>query len=175
MISSWPQYRPEWNFPSEEESVGRIKEAVRAIRNVRSSMNVPPSRKAHVFVVSEEERVREIFEKGRVFFASLGSASEVTVQAGKTGIADDAVSAVIHQAVLYLPFAELVDVEKEIERLKKEEERLEKELDRVDHMLSNEKFVSRAPEAKIAEERAKQEKYRQMMEQVQERLSQLRK
>ena len=174
MISSWPQYRPEWNFPAEEESVSRIKEAVRAIRNVRSSMNVPPSKKAHVFVVSEEERVREIFEKGRVFFASLGLASEVTVQADQTGIAEDAVSAVIHQAVLYLPFAELVDVEKEIERLKNEEERLNKELDRVNHMLSNEKFVSRAPEAKIAEERAKQEKYRQMMEQVQERLSQLK-
>ena len=118
--------------------------------------------------------MREIFETGRVFFESLCSASGSTVQADTAGIAGDAVSAVIHQAVLYLPFAELVDVEKEIGRLTKEEERLTKELARVNGMLSNEKFVSRAPEEKIAEERAKQEKYAQMMEQVQKQLAQLR-
>ena len=117
--------------------------------------------------------MRDIFERGRVFFASLAGASEVTIQADRAGIADDAVSAVIHQAVIYMPFAELVDVEKERERLKKEEERLKGELSRVNGMLSNEKFLSRAPEAKIAEEKAKKEKYAQMMAQVQERLAQL--
>ncbi|MBQ1931388.1 MAG: valine--tRNA ligase, partial [Lachnospiraceae bacterium] len=174
MISNWPEFKDAWNFAAEEEAVELIKEAVRAIRNVRTSMNVPPSKKAHVFVVSDSDKVRDIFENGKVFFASLGSASAVDVQTDKTGIADDAVSTVIPQAVIYMPFAELVDVAKEIERLQKEEERLTKELARVNGMLSNEKFVSKAPEAKIAEERAKKEKYAQMMAQVQERLAQLR-
>mgnify|MGYP005782576775 CR=1 FL=1 len=173
MISSWPVYREDWHFPAQEAEVERIKEAVRAIRNVRSSMNVPPSKKVQVILVSESGEVRDIFERGRVFFASLAGASEVTIQADRAGIADDAVSAVIHQAVIYMPFAELVDVEKERERLKKEEERLKGELARVNGMVSNEKFLSRAPEAKIAEEKAKKEKYAQMMAQVQERLAQL--
>ncbi len=174
MISNWPEFKAEWNFAAEEEAVELIKEAVRAIRNVRTSMNVPPSKKAHVYVVSESDKVRDIFENGKVFFASLGSASAVDVQTDKTSIADDAVSTVIPQAVIYMPFAELVDVAKEIERLEKEEQRLTKELARVNGMLSNEKFVSKAPEAKIAEERAKKDKYAQMMAQVQERLAQLR-
>ena len=173
MISSWPEYRDEWNFPREEHEVEVIKEAVRAIRNVRTSMNVPPSKKAKVYVVSESQEVIDIFQHSRLFFAALGYASEVNIQRDKTGIGDDAVSAVIHQANIYMPFAELVDVGKEIERLKKEEQRLAGELDRVDKMLGNEKFVSRAPEAKIAQEKAKQVKYSQMMEQVKERLSQL--
>ena len=150
-----------------------MKEAVRAIRNVRTSMNVPPSRKARVYVVTEDGETAELYEKSRVFFAVLASANEVVIQKDKTGIGEDAVSAVIHQAVLYMPFAELVDVEKERERLKKEEARLEGELKRVNGMLSNEKFVSRAPQAKIDEERAKLVKYTQMMEQVRERLAQL--
>ena len=138
-------------------------------------MNVPPSKKAQVYVVSEDEEVRGIFENGRIFFATLGYASEVHVQADKAGIGEDAVSAVIHKAVIYMPFAELVDIEKEIERLKKEEERLTKELARVNGMLGNEKFVSRAPQAKIDEEKGKLKKYSEMMEQVKERLAQLQK
>ena len=175
MISSWPEYKDEWNFADEEKAVETIKDAVRAIRGVRTSMNVPPSKKAKVYVVSEDPEVLAIFEHSRVFFATLGYASEVVLQKDKSGIADDAVSAVTAKATIYMPFAELVDLDKEIERLSKEEEKLKKELARSEGMLSNEKFVSRAPEAKIAEEREKLEKYRQMMAQVQERLAQLRK
>ncbi|MDK2967126.1 valine--tRNA ligase [Lacrimispora sp.] len=173
MISKWPEFREEYVFETEELAVETIKEAVRGIRNVRTSMNVPPSKKAKVYVVSENQDVLDIFERSKVFFAALGYAGEVCIQKDKEGIGEDAVSAVIHQAVIYMPFAELVDIEKEIERLKKEEERLEKELIRVRNMLSNEKFVSKAPAAKIEEEKAKLEKYAQMMEQVKERLSQL--
>ncbi len=173
MISNWPEYTESWNFSAEETAVETIKEAVRAIRNVRTGMNVPPSKKAKVFVVSEKESIRNIFEDGKVFFATLGYASEVLIQETKEGIAEDAVSAVIHEAVIYMPFAELVDIEKEIERLKKEEERLTKELARVNGMLSNEKFVSKAPAAKIEEEKAKLAKYTDMMAQVKERLAQL--
>ena len=146
---------------------------MRAIRGVRTSMNVPPSKKASVYVVSENDALLGVFEHSRAFFAALGSASEVFLKKDKTGISEDAVSAVIPGAAIYMPFAELVDVEKERERLKKEEARLEGELKRVNGMLSNEKFVSRAPQAKIDEERAKLVKYTQMMEQVRERLAQL--
>ena len=173
MISSWPEYKEEWNFEAEENAIETIKEAVRGIRTVRTSMNVPNSKKATVYVVSENARIREIFEHGKVFFAALGFASEVIVQADKTGIADDAVSALLPEAAIYMPLQELVDIEKEKERLHKEEKRLEGELNRVNGMLNNEKFVSRAPEAKIQEERAKLEKYTQMMSQVKERLAQL--
>ena len=173
MVSQWPVYRDDWNFAKEEQSTETIKEAVRAIRGVRSSMNVPPSKKATVYVVSEDEGLLRIFEHSRSFFATLGYAGEVILQKNKDGIADDAVSAVIHRAVIYMPFADLVDIEKEIDRLKGEEKRLAGELARSRGMLGNEKFVSRAPEAKIAEERAKLEKYEQMMEQVRLRLAQL--
>ena len=173
MISSWPVFKEEWNFAKEEEAVEIIKEAVRSIRNVRTGMNVPPSRKAKVFVTAEDEKIRGIFEEGEVFFAPLAHASQVVVQKDKTGIDEDAVSAVTSKAVIYMPFAELVDVEKEIERLKKEEERLTKELARVNGMLGNERFISKAPKAKVDEERAKLERYTSMMEQVKERLAQL--
>ena len=175
MISRWPEYRADWNFAADENAVETIKGAVRAIRNVRTSMNVPPSRKAKVFVVSEDEGVRKIFENGMVFFTTLANAGEAVIQAGKEGIPEDAVSAVTAGAVIYMPFADLVDVSKEIERLEKEEARLEKELARSRGMLGNEKFISRAPEAKIQEEKEKLAKYEQMMEQVKERLGQLRK
>ena len=173
MISSWPEYKEEWNFAADEKAIETIKEAVRDIRTVRTSMNVPNSKKATVYVVSENAEIRDIFENGKVFFAALGFASEVIVQADKTGIADDAVSALLPEAAIYMPLQELVDIAKEKERLHKEEKRLEGELARVNGMLSNEKFVSRAPEAKIQEERAKLEKYTQMMSQVKERLAQL--
>ena len=174
MIASWPEWKQEWDFKQDEKDVEMIKEAVRSIRGVRTEMNVPPSKKATVYVVAEDASVRETFEKGKIFFATLASASEVLVQSDKSGIAEDAVSAVIPQAVIYIPFAELVDIEKEIQRLEKEEGRLEKELARVNGMLSNERFISKAPQAKIDEEKGKLEKYTQMMEQVKERLAQLR-
>lgn len=173
MISAWPEFKAEWNFQKEEAEVELIKEAVRSIRNVRSSMNVPPSKKAHVIVVSEKPQVREVFEGSKAFFGTLSYASQVTVQEDKSGIGEDAVSALIPDAAVYMPFAELVDLEKEIERLKKEEERLTKELARVNGMLSNEKFISKAPQSKIDEEKEKLEKYTQMMNQVKEHLAAL--
>lgn len=175
MISSWPEYKDEWNFKTEEGEIELIKAAVRSIRNVRAQMNVPPSKKAKVFVVSDKEDVRNTFEKGKVFFATLGYANEVMIQAGEEGIDEDAVSAVIKDATIFMPFAELVDIEKEIERLEGEEKKLQGELDRVTKKLANERFVSKAPEKVVAEEKAKLEKYSNMMEQVKERLVHLRK
>ena len=173
MISKWPEYTEERAYEAGEKAIELIKDAVRGIRNVKTQMNVAPSRKAAVYVVSDSEEVQQVFIHGKQFFASLAGASEVTIQTDKTGIADDAVSIVIPNATVYIPFAELVDIAQEIERLKKEQKRLEGELARVNGMLSNERFMSKAPEAKVAEERAKLEKYTQMKAQVEERLSQL--
>ena len=175
MISKWPEYKEEWNFAKEEKAVETIKEAVRGIRNSRTGMNVPPSRKAKVFVVSDDEQVRDIFEKGKVFFTTLAYASEVVIQSDKSGIDEDAVAVLIPNATVYMPFSDLVDIDKEIERLKNEEKKLEGELKRVNGMLSNEKFISKAPEAKINEEKEKLSKYTIMMEQVKERLKTLQK
>jgi valyl-tRNA synthetase len=173
MISKWPEFTADRSFAKEEKDIEIIKEAVRGIRNIRSEMNVAPSRKAMCIVVSESEDIRNTFTEGKLFFASLAYANEVLIQSDKEGIAQDAVSVVIPGAVVYIPFAELVDIAQEIERLQKEEKRLQGELARVNGMLSNEKFVSKAPAAKIEEEKAKLEKYTQMMEQVKERLAQL--
>ena len=175
MISKWPEYKEEWNFAKEEKAVETIKEAVRGIRNSRTGMNVPPSRKAKVFVVSDDEQVRDIFEEGKVFFTTLAYASEVVIQSDKSGIDEDAVAVLIPNAAVYMPFSDLVDIDKEIERLKNEEKKLEGELKRVNGMLSNEKFISKAPEAKINEEKEKLSKYTIMMEQVKERLKTLQK
>ena len=175
MVSEWPVFEEEFDFKAEENEVEMIKNAVRNIRNLRADMNVPPSKKASVYVVSEKEEVRRVFEDSKVFFATLGYASEVHVEADKAGIAEDAVSTVIPDAVIYMPFAELVDVEKEIARLEKEAGRLEGEIKRAKGMLSNERFVSKAPAAKVEAEKEKLEKYTAMAAQVAERLSQLKK
>ncbi|MBO4652535.1 MAG: class I tRNA ligase family protein, partial [Lachnospiraceae bacterium] len=173
MISEWPEFIKSFVWSKEEEAVELIKNAVTAMRVLRNDMNVPPSRKAKVFVVSDDEHIRGIFEGSKDFFAALGSASEVTVQSDKTGIDADAVSVVVAGATIYMPMSDLVDIAKEIERLQKEKERLTGELARVNGMLSNERFVSKAPEAKIAEERGKLEKYTAMMKQVEEQLAHL--
>ena len=174
MISSWPVYDESKAYDKEETEIEVLKEAIRGIRNVRTGMNVPPSRKAQVYVVTEKENIASIFNEGKLFFAPLAYASEVLVQSDKTGIADDAVSVVIENATVYMPFAELVDISQEIERLEKEENRLQGEIARSNGMLSNEKFVSKAPAAKVEEEKAKLAKYTQMLEQVQTRLASLK-
>ena len=174
MISSWPVYDEAKAYDKEETEIEVLKEAIRGIRNVRTGMNVPPSRKAQVYVVTEKENIASIFNEGKLFFAPLAYASEVLVQSDKTGIADDAVSVVIENATVYMPFAELVDISQEIERLEKEEKRLQGEIARSNGMLSNEKFVSKAPAAKVEEEKAKLAKYTQMLEQVQTRLASLK-
>ena len=175
MISTWPAYTEEFSFAAEEKEIETIKEAVRSIRNVRTGMNVAPSRKAKVYVVSADASVRDIFKDGEIYFKPLAYASEVEIKSDKAGIPEDAVSAVIAGATLYMPFAELVDISAEIERLTKEEARLQGEIKRSNGMLSNERFISKAPEAKVQEEKDKLVKYEQMLKEVTERLASLKK
>jgi valyl-tRNA synthetase len=173
MLSKWPEYKEEWNFAQQEAEMDQIKEAVRNIRNIRAERNVPPSKKAKVFVVSQNEETRLMFEHAEVFLKTLASASELCVQADKDGIEENAVSCVIENAVLYIPLEELVDMAKEKERLLKEQEKMKKEIDRVEKKLSNQGFLAKAPQAVIDEEKAKEAKYRDMLARIEEQLAQM--
>lgn len=175
MCQSWPEFSEALNFQEDEAEIETIKEAVRSIRNVRTNMNVAPSRKAMTYVVTENERVRKTFEHSKVFFATLAYASDVIIQSDKTGIADDAVTVAIPDAVIHIPFADLVDIAKEIERLEKEKQKWEAEIRRSTGMLNNERFTSKAPAEKVEEEREKLQRNTQLLQQVTERLAALRK
>ena len=174
MISEWPVYTEERNFPIAEDIVNHFKEIVRGVRNVRAEMNVPNSRKATVYVVSDDVKLCTGLEFLKNSAVMMAAANNFIIQQDKTGIADDAVSIVVPDATVYVPLDELIDFEQEIERLTKEEARLTKEIARCEGMLSNERFISKAPEAKVQAERDKLETYRQMMEQVKERLEGLK-
>ncbi len=173
MLAKWPEYKNEWNFPEAEAAIEHCKDLVKGVRNVRTEMDVPPSRKAKLYIVSEEATVRDTFADNREVYVNLAFTNEIAVAADKTGISDNAVSVVIPGAVVYLPLEDLVDFEKERERLTKEKERLEKELARSKGMLSNERFLSNAKPEKVQEEKDKLAKYEQMMAQVEERLAQM--
>ena len=174
MLSKWPEYKEEWNFPAEEAAIEHCKDLVKGIRNVRTEMDVPPSRKAKLYITSEDAGLRTVFEENKEVYVNLASTSEIIVQADKNGISEDAVSVVIPGAVLYLPLEDLVDFEKEKERLHKEKDKLTKELARSKGMLSNEKFLNNAKPEKVQEEKDKLAKYEQMMAQVEARLAQMK-
>ncbi len=174
MLSKWPEFEKGLSFEESEQNIELIKIAVKNIRNIRSEMNVPNSKKAQVIIVSENENVLKVFKNSEVFFKPLAYASEISIRENKEGIGNDAVSIVIPNGIIYMPFAELVDIEKELERLKKEEEKLIKEVERVEKKLSNEGFVSKAPEKVIEEEKAKMEKYKDMLKKVREQISNLK-
>ena len=173
MLAAWPVYTEDRNYPDEEAVMARVKDLVRGIRNLKTEMDVPPSRKAAIHIVTENASAAGAFSENVSVYQNLAGATEVTVQGDKTGIADTAVSIVIPDAVVYLPLEDLVDLDKERERLNKEKDRLAKELARSRGMLSNEKFTSKAPAAKVEEEKAKLAKYEAMMAEVEKRLEQL--
>ena len=175
MMSQWPEFKEAWDFPSEENVMEHVKEITRGIRNMRAEMNVPNNRKTKVYVVCEDQTICEGIRTLENSIKPLMMAEKILVQETKENIADNAVSVVVPDAVVYLPLEDLVDFEQEMERLHKEEEKLKKEIKRAEGMLSNERFISKAPEAKVQEEREKLEKYTQMLEQVQERMAGLKK
>jgi len=172
-LSAWPAESEEFNFPREEREIGLVKEAVKAVRNVRLEMNVPPSKKVKMCVVSEDGGVREVFGESKEAFGFLAGASHVTIQADKAGIGDDAVSAVISAGAVFIPLQELLDVEKELKRLDKETARLNAEVGRCRAKLSNEGFMAKAPASLVEEERAKLEQYGAMLEKIREQIERL--
>ncbi len=171
MISSWPKYTEELCFPADENVMEHVKAVTRGIRNMRSEMDVPNSRKTKVYMICGDAAICEGIESFKESVMPLMMANDIIIRPTKEGVDDNAVSIVVPDAVVYLPLDELVDLEQERERLTKEEERLNKEIRRAEGMLSNEKFVSKAPAAKVQEERDKLEKYTQMLAQVKERMA----
>ena len=173
MISDWPVYQEAWVFPEAEKAVESFKEAIRGIRNTRTEMNVPMNRKTHLYVVGKDAETCARYEACKKSFVNLAFAKEIHVQENKDGIGEDAVSVVVSDAVVYMPLEDLVDREKEMERLKKEQERLTKEIARCQGMLNNPNFVNKAPEAKVNAEKEKLQKYEEMMEKVNVQLKQM--
>ena len=173
MIADWPVYRPEYDFPEAASAVDCMKEVVRGIRDSRISMQVPQNRKTNVFIVASGEKDVRMYEAVSPAFGNLAFAKEFHVQNDKTGIGPDAVSIVVSNAVVYLPLEDLVDREKELERLEKEKDRLSKEIARCEGMLNNPGFVNKAPEQKVAAEKAKLETYKEMRDKVLAQLAHL--
>ena len=163
VISEWPTVKEALYFPSEAADMELIKGALRAIRNTRSEMNIPPSKRAKVFVVTEKE---DVFRHGTVFFEKLAGASEVIVSPTKDNVPENSVSCVVEAAQLFMPLDDLVDREKELARLTKEKENLEKEIKRVEGKLANPGFIGKAPADVVEAERKKGEKYKEMLEKV---------
>ena len=150
-----------------------FQEAVRGVRNIRTEMNVPMNRKTGLVIVGKDAASCERYEKCKKSFVNLAFSNGIHVQETKDGVGDDAVSVVVSDAVVYLPLEDLVDREKEIERLKKEQERLKKEIARCEGMLNNPNFVNKAPAAKVEAEKEKLQKYEGMMEKVNLQLKQM--
>lgn len=169
IVSQWPEFSEEDNMAKEEAMMDIMMEGIRNIRNVRAEMNVPPSKKAKVIAVPTEER-KEAIEAGKNYFVTLASASEVEIKDNEEGIPEDAVSVVIDGVKIFIPLDELVDFEKELERLNKEKAKLESEIKRVNGKLSNQGFLAKAPQKLVDEEKAKKEKFEEMMKSVEERL-----
>ncbi|WP_300278038.1 valine--tRNA ligase [Peptacetobacter sp.] len=170
IVSEWPEFNEEDNMAKEEAMMDIMMEGIRNVRNVRSEMNVPPSKKAKVIMVPTEEKM-EAVEAGKDYFKTLASASEVEVRENEEGIPEDAVSVVIDGVKIFIPLNELVDFEKELERLNKEKAKLEGEIKRVNGKLSNQGFLAKAPQKLVDEEKAKKEKFEEMMKSVEERLA----
>ena len=174
VISKWPEYNEARFSPEQESNMEIVMEAIKSIRNIRAEMNVVPSRKAKVLIIATDEKVKSAIEAGSIYFERLASASEVLLISQKTQIPEGAVSVVIAGAEIFLPLEELVDMDKEKERLNKEKENLEKEIQRVSGKLSNQGFVAKAPPNVIEEERAKQAKYQEMLVKVLQRLNSMK-
>ena len=175
MISEWPVYREERNFPDAEKAIEGFKEVVRGIRNTRTEMNVPNNRKTSLHIVAKDAETAAMYENSKKSFVNLAFAKEILVQTDKNGISEDAVSVVVSNAVVYMPLEDLIDKDKEIERLTKETERLTKEIARCEGMLNNPNFVNKAPAAKVDAEKDKLAKYKEMMDKVKGQLEQLKK
>ena len=173
MISDWPVYKDEMNFADAEKAVASFQEVVRGIRNTRNEMNVPQNRKTNIYIVGKDAESCARFESCKRSFTNLAFAKEIHVQQDKSGIGEDAVSIVVADGVVYLPLEDLIDREKEIERLTKEQERLTKEIARCEGMLNNPNFVNKAPAAKVEAENEKLEKYKEMKEKVNLQLTQM--
>lgn len=173
MLEQWPQHQENLHYETEEVMLSHVKDLVKAVRTIRKDLDVPNSRKTKLYLVSNDEQIRDQFTCMKDTYMNFTCANEVSIQPDQEGIPENAVSVVIPGAAVYIPMEELVDPAKEIERLMKDKTKLEKELARSHGMLNNEKFLSKAPQAKIEEEKKKLAEYEKMMSEVTQRLAQM--
>ena len=171
MVSKWPKIRDEFVFDKEEAIIEKMKKLIVEIRNIRTKMNVHPTKKSKLLIISNsiEKEIKEAEE----FLLKLGFANEIVIVKDEKEVPQNAVSIVVDELKVFIPFEELVDIEEERKRLEGEKAKLEAEVLRGEKMLSNPGFVNKAPEAKVNEEKAKLENYKQMLQNVQERLKSL--
>ena len=171
MVSKWPKIRDEFVFDKEEAIIEKMKKLIVEIRNIRTKMNVHPTKKSKLLIISNsiEKEIKEAEE----FLLKLGFANEIVIVKDEKEVPQNAVSIVVDELKVFIPFEELVDIEEERKRLEGEKAKLEAEVLRGEKMLSNPGFVNKAPEAKVNEEKAKLENYKQMLQNVEERLKSL--
>ncbi len=174
IVSNWPKYEDKYENKDAEKKMSYIMTAIKGIRNARQEMNIAPSRKATLIFVTKDEDIKDIIEYGRRYFTNLASADNILIKDNKEDLGDNNLSVVLDRCEVFIPLKDLIDINKEIERLEKEKEKIEGELKRVRGKLSNESFVTKAPEAIVNKEREKLEKYENMMEKVMERLENLK-
>ncbi len=170
--SVWPVFDEALVSAESENDMAYIIEAIKGLRNVRAEMNVPPSRKAKVICYIAED-AKQAFTAGKAYMEKLASASEVEFIADKSIVPENAVSLVVKGGELFMPLLDLVDKEKELERLNKELKKLEGEIERIDKKLGNAGFVAKAPAAVVDGEKAKREKYVEMLDAVKVRIESL--
>ncbi len=163
MVSKWPEYDEKLHFATEADQVETMMDTIRAIRARRAEMNVPPSKKAQVILLTDD---RAAYEAGSLFFAKLAYASDIEFVDATPANVDSMVSVVTKGAQVYMPMGELVDFEKERARLTKEKAKVQKDIDFVMKKLNNPGFVNKAPEAVIAQEREKAAKYQELMDKL---------
>lgn len=168
MIAAFPEYKPEYSFPAEEETMRVIIDAIRAIRNRRAEMNVPPSRKAKLYIRTEKRRC---FENKEHFFVKLANASQVELTDER--LTGNAVQIITDSAEIFIPMSEIIDIDAERERLTKELEAAQKEIDRAQSKLNNPEFTSKAPEKVVNAERDKVKKYSEIKIKIEEALAKL--
>lgn len=168
MISKWPEYTESLSFEKEEEQIEKLKTIIVGIRNLRTNLNVHPSKKSKLIFVTKT--ANDMLKESSAMIQKLGFANEIDIQENKENIPQNAMSVLADGIEVYIPFEELVDLEAEKQRLQGEREKLLSEVARGEKMLSNPGFVNKAPEAKINEEKAKLAKYKEMLEKVEERI-----
>jgi len=171
IISSWPVYRENINFPEAERSMEYIMNAIKGIRNIRSEMNVEPKRRSNMIFVTQDEEIKKVIDEGKRYFVNLAFANDIYIRDSKDGLGEDNGVVVLEKCEIYLPMRDLIDFEKERERLEREREKLESELKRVRGKLSNKGFIDKAPKEVVEAEREKETKYKDMMDKVLERLN----
>ena len=171
MVSKWPILREKFVFDEEEKQLEKLKKLIVEIRNIRAKMNVHPSKKSKLIFVGE--KLEDVIKQSEGFLIKLGFAQEIIVQNDEIGIPENAISIIVEDLKVFIPFEDLVNLEEEIARLKEEKKKLESEVLRGEKMLSNEGFVSKAPHNKIEEEKTKLQNYKNSLKAVEERLLKL--